>query len=816
MKNRSSPTTGYSSYGGSGWVNPFSGGDGLSPARSAARTSLSFTDDHILANGAEATPHYGGGGGGGPGAESSATRTSVTSLLSSSSDPNGAWGDRSAQAIGGHTTAHANAQQQQPQPPSTSRHTHFAGGGRSVSLLEFSNANVSTSALHMSNDHNNANSRRQAKTGRVRLPSTIGGLSKGEDSGDGTDLVFSRNITSPTTMSMASGVSRASSIASFRFRSAIPFDFLDDKKLRRDKPTEMLLRRAAEDGVLSSKKRKLSMAALESRHNSLASKGGGGTPSGGNSPSSVPHPPPAPPPTHHTIGVCVVPLAPQTISSATKVHDSKQPHKPVTDIDNDVHHAFPLAPADDLRGPVLVIGDCSDDIVAVVMVLATMEAYCVEEHNKLLSNLFSYVLASGTGMYIALALSQGETMNQLLELLMQHDASLLRPPKPAKKDVVPAPAAPVNTKVKSSGKHKNANTTSATTTTPSKAMYQDAFYDDGADAIDTLLRLKFAEGEQILENSSSASSRGGGRSVSHRYRRGDYSVSRPCLFVSSAAGDAIHIVDWNAEEYSITTMYSIAANCKMTSPVMSIFSSSDPATGARRSITSTSSSIVTPTTATTKVVSILAERFPDPMLFTITMTPRPTAVCRVSLPPPAEEDALSAEMQRKRLDLMAKEFRSDFIDIVLPEFVDLPPRGTGGGDDVGAQSSSGGGGGARMPRKNSFQRYQRGSIGSSCSISAQALPMDPNAGNLSCLTVGLDAFTPMEDLLQEWNLEGAGKERRLAVIQQTEAFIEDIEGSLQRAMDYMVAKAPKAMQAAPTTTTMMLDELLSMPNTVQS
>jgi hypothetical protein len=767
-----SPSTS-TAAGGGGWIPPF--GEGASPGRSALRTSFSFADD----------TH----GGGGP-VGSSATRTSVTSLLSSS-DPKDGWRLHNAQAIGG--TA-----QPQPQPPTYGKPSHNATAGRSVALLEFSSTNVgpgaSTSVLH----HSTAQ-RKQAKTGRVRLPSTFG-----DDDGDGADVVYSRNISSPTTMSMASGVSRASSIASFRFRSAIPFDFLDDKKLRRDFPTEVVLRRAAEDALLSIKKRKLSVAALESRHNSLANK---------PQSSSVPHPPPAPPPPPHatTVGVSIVPLPAGTdIRGCSSTSPMKQRGKDNVFEDEDMHHLFPLAPADDLRGPVLVIGDCGDDIVAIVMILATMEAYCVEEHNKLLSNLYSYVLASGTGLYIALALSQGETMNQLLELLMQHDASLLRPPKPPKKKEIPPPPAPLNTQGKLSSKH--ATTKPATSSTPRQSKptppaYLDAFYDDGADAIDTLLRLKFAEGEQILDHKGIRST--SGRTLAHRYRRGDYSVSRPCLFVSNEAADAIRVVDWNAEDYSIAAMYAVAANCKMTAPAPSTcLPGSDTAT--RRPANTISSTSAPPEP---KMVSLLAEKFLDPLLFVLTMTPRPTAVCRISLPPADHEDVHTTELRSKRQELLAKEFRSDFIDIVLPEFIDLPPRATG--DEGAAAQSTSGGGGGQIPRKSSFSRYQRSSIGSSCSISAQGLPTDPNAGNLSCLTVGLDAFTPMEDLLQEWNLEGAGKERRLAVIQQTEVFIEDIEGSLQRAMDYMVAKAPKAMQAAPTTATMMLDELLSMPNIVQ-
>lgn len=562
--------------------------------------------------------------------------------------------------------------------------------------------------------------------GRVRLPSSVGLAShpRGAQQQQQQLLTSDRDRrgtlgtsgflfgqSSSISISGMSAVSTASSIASFAFRSAIPFDFLDNKKLRRDRRAEASLRRAAEDAA----------SRARSKHSSVAAT------------SSV-----IPPGRMRSIPLSSTHQLP---SSAPKGKPGTS--KPVVTQQEQLHVKCPLSPTDDLLGPALVVGDCGDDIVAVVMVLATMESYTVEEHGKLLSNIFSYVLASGTGVYIALALSQGDTMNSLLDMLLQHDASFLRPPIPR---------------------------------APKNAPYKDAFFNDGVDTIETVLKLRFADGERIDDNGD-----GNPRRVSHRYRRGDHVVTRPCVFVASPEGDTVHVADWNTEE-SIAALYAVAGNC--------IVRSSTAA-----DVTSQSKSKAPPC----EMVSLLSERFTDPMLFALTMHPRPTAVCRITLPGGSTQHD-TANLQRT--ELMTKGFRSDFIDISLPEFVDLPPRG---GGEVGN--------GAPAKRETNRHRGSLQSLGSSCSFTAQRLPTDPNAGMLSNMTIGLEAYTPMEDLLEQWNLEGAGKERRLAVMHQTEAFIEDVEGELQRAMDYLTAKAPKPVIATPTDGAL-LDALLDMPNSV--
>ena len=149
------------------------------------------------------------------------------------------------------------------------------------------------------------------------------------------------------------------------------------------------------------------------------------------------------------------------------------------------------------QGAVLCLPDAGDRLPAVAAVLVALESYAMMAHRRMLCDLFSYVIASGSSGHIALSLSQGDDMKSVLQRLKENAPSLLRP-KPI-----------------SGGFHAEMPFTGEMTL---KLSYDAAGIPD-ADR---------------------------NRRMCHQYRRGEYRVAWPCFVAVDEFGTALRIVDWNS------------------------------------------------------------------------------------------------------------------------------------------------------------------------------------------------------------------------------------------------------------------------------
>lgn len=540
--------------------------------------------------------------------------------------------------------------------------------------------------------------------------------------------------TSLDVRSAAAGMSRAS-VVSFALNAVVPFDFLNDQRLKHDPDSE---------------------AALH----------------------------------HERRGPSEVVIPSLIITS------------------DDITHGSPPA-IGDISGPCLVIGDCGEDIVAVLLVLNLMEAYCVEEHGRLLSTLFAYVVASGSGAYVALALSEGQTIKSLLELLLENDEALLLLLPPTQ------PQAPASTSGEAGRKRPSvaAGASQRRIKKTVNSVRDDAFT---VASIEAAIALKYAdERSNLFESGESGTAQPERRAnVSSRYRRGDHYVCRPMIIVAQGeAGDLLRRVDW-VSDASIPRLYALTANCAVASLTAGSSDGGDQGNGNMKKKKSGGASdgdgfFASLFSSFTGAGSnnnsgkprplfqtLSADDFRDPLLFVFQMEPRPTAVMRISLSRRRGNMESSDDDEHGATLLATETFGADFIDVTLPHFSDVPPP---------APTTAGG----QPNHQHQHHRHSRNSL-SSCASLGAAVPLgqnpvaDDGAGLFSCSTIGLEGpVTPLEALLQQWRVsEGVGsvderRRRRAHVMSEADVFLEEVEGTLQRAVDYLATRSARAQVKTP-------------------